>query len=367
MYFEKTSNHLRRVVVGCVALSLAATMVMSCKKDSDSDIKVAGGTIDGSGSSAKYPGTVYVELNGRGFNDKASVIRNVGTLVDIGLPSSYALILSLSDALYDQGGRSILPLFKTGSLKLYLSNGEDAITLPGMGFQKDGILRDSQGRSYLTLAVGVRVEKLRNTEVPENKIRDITNKLFIESPLVAGGGKNLRVPATSYMLIAVPKNSHPALASIAIPKLIVAEDRSIDQDGLVVAGFGENIAGSEKSKDFSLAAALPSVMKRNYADVKVVSGPTPMKELMAGNAALSRELWEIEGSGLCGSKDGSNYDTGATVYQGSNMVGFAVVSSTKSSGFKGKLDCASTSRDDMVTLVVSPSRTAIEMFKSRVR
>jgi hypothetical protein len=350
---------------------LVSTALASSCNNLKSGLKVAGGTIDGSDGTVRYPGTVYAELDGQDFNGKSKVIRNVGTLVDLGQPGQLALILSLADSIQSSAGRSILPLFKHASLKLYLSDGKDSITLPGMTFSNEGVLKDKEGRSYLSLTVGIKAEKIGSSDIPDDKVRSIAQKLFLESPLL-GGGRNFRVPETAYMIIAVPRNSHPSLASIKAPALIAAEDRADEASltNLQIAGFGENIVGGEKKNVFALSESLPSVMKRNYADVvalnKSADAPTPLKGLL-GSSDLSKKLWEVGGSGLCGSSDGQNYDTGASVYSDGKFVGFAVRSSVKSSGYKGKLDCSKTSRDDMVSLVVSPSIDAIEMFKSRVK
>jgi hypothetical protein len=89
--------------------------------------------------------------------------------------------------------------------------------------------------------------------------------------------------------------------------------------------------------------------------------------LIGANSSVADQLWEVTGSGLCGSKDGANYDTGAAVYVDGKFAGFGVASTTKTSGFKGRLDCGKASRDEMSTLIVSPSSADVEAFKKRVK
>lgn len=367
----KTATRKAPLTFTAIAVSFVA--LTSCNVSDKGGLKVAGGTIDGTQGEMKYPGTVYVEMNGVDFNNQPKVIRNVGTIVDVGLPGQHALILSLADVLVNSAGRSILPIFKSVTLKLYLSDGQDSITLPGMNFTKEGYLKDEKGRSYLMVAVGLKAEKIGNSDIPENAVRKVTQRLFIESPLTTEKGRNLRDPHTSYLMISVPKDSHPAMAALVAPKMLVAENRPEESslNNLQVVGFGENIVGGERRGEFALSSSLPSVMKRNYADIqplnKTPTEYTPLRKLIGNVPAVVKQVWEFTGSGLCGSKDGSNYDTGASVYADGKFVGFAVRSTAKSSGYRGKLECGATSRDDMATLVVSPNNSALQFFITNVK
>lgn len=354
-------------------LTGSVLFLAACNANDRSSLRVAGGTIDGSGGNSKYPATVYVELKGKDFNNQVATIRNVGSLVDVGLGDSYALILSLADVFQANNGVATLPLMKEVNIKLYMSSGQDEIDLPALKMSAGGFLQDPSNKSYFMLTVGVKAEKTGPVDAAsEQKVNDIARKVFMESPLMTEKGVNLRDANTSFVMIAVPKSAHPSLASLRVPSIMTAEDRP-DAAGLkgVVVGFGENTVGGSKKNEFALSAALPSVMKRNYADIEALnksSGDyTPLRQVIGSASAVAQQVWEFTGSGLCGSKDGSNYDTGAAVYIDGKFAGFGVRSTAKSAGFKGKLDCAATDRSDMVTMVVSPSKDQIAQFVSRAK
>ena len=360
----KKINIVRRSLL--TLLSGSALLLASCNMGDLAGLKVAGGTIDGAGEAAKYPATVYVELKGKDFNNQQAIIRNVGTIVDVGLPDSYAIILSLADVFQAQDGVATLPMMKQLDIKLYLSSGKEAINLPGVKI-KNGRLEDDNGNRYFMYTVGVKIEpKGQPSPQERDVVSQMAPKLFRESPLITEHGGNIRDANTSYVMLAVPKK---ALPSIRVPGVMTAEGRPAPASlkGVVV-GFGENTVGGSRKSDFSLAAELPSVMKRNYADIDALNATpaeyTPLRQLIGSSTVVSQQIWEFTGSGLCGSKDGSNYDTGAAVYVDGKFAGFGVRSTAKSAGFKGRLDCAATKRDDMVTLVVSPSKEDIEAFKS---
>lgn len=346
-------------------------MLSACNLGDTAGLKVAGGTIDGSGDAAKYPGTVYVELDAKDFSGRNHIIRNVGTIVDVGLSNSYALFLSLADVFQTSAdGQAQLPIMKTVEVKLFLNNGESSITLPGVSMNEDGFMQDSKGRSYSMITVGVKAEKAGSVDPKiARRVEDIASKIFLSSPLMVGR-QNLRNANSSYIMMAVPKNAHPAIASMRAPELMVAEDRPEPSklQGVLV-GFGENTVGGSQKSNFQLASALPSVMKRNFADIEALnkseSDQTPLRKLIGANTAVAAQLWEITGSGLCGSSDGSNYDTGAAVYVGGKFAGFGVISTSKTSGYKGRLECSKTSKDDMATMIVSPSAADVAAFKKR--
>lgn len=355
-------------------VSSAVFSISSCNLGDGAGLKVAGGTIDGSGNAARFPGTVYVELNAEDFAGGRHVIRNVGTIADVGLPDAYALFLSLADVFQVAAdGSAVLPVMKTVEVKLFLNNGENSITLPGMSMNESGFMQDAQRRTYFMVTVGVKAVKVGYVKPNlEREAEKIAAKIFLDSPLTTASGQNLRNANTSYIMMAVPKNSHPAIAQLKAPKILVADDRpSANQVKGVVVGFGENTVGGSRKSDFALAPSLPSVMKRNFADIsalnKTESEFTPLRKKIGNSTAVEKQLWEITGSGLCGSKDGSNYDTGAGVYVDGKFAGFGVLSSAISQGFKGRLDCATTSRDDMVTLVVSPSQEDVAAFIAKYR
>ncbi|MCX6123219.1 MAG: hypothetical protein NTV34_00475, partial [Proteobacteria bacterium] len=139
----------------------------------------------------------------------------------------------------------------------------------------------------------------------------------------------------------------------------------------VVVGFGENTVGSEQKNQFSLSNALPSVMKRNFAPIDSLNvapaSYTPLRQLIGSNSAIAKQIFEFSGSGLCGSKDGSNYDTGAAVYVDGKFAGFSVRSTTISAGYKGQLrDCSKVYGKDIATLAVGLTRDQIEKFKAGV-
>jgi hypothetical protein len=370
---KKTIQNHRTFGRPILSLVSATSLALSaCNLGDVAGLKVAGGTIDGAGESAKYPGTVYVELNARDFSGGSHIIRNVGTIADVGLPDAYALFLSLADVFkVGTDGQAELPVMKSVEVKLFLNNGESSITLPGMEMNRNGFMRDAQGRAYFMVTYGAKAIPVGS--IPPNLKEEaelVANKIFIDSPLRLATGQNLRNANTSFIMMAVPKSAHRALASLRAPKIMSAEERPSDADlkGVVV-GFGENTVGGSRKSDFALTAALPSVMKRNFANIEALNKTeaefTPLRKQIGRDAHVAKQIWEFTGSGLCGSKDGSNYDTGAGVYVNGKFAGFGVLSSAISQGYKGRLKCETTSRDDMVTLVVSPSASDIAEFVKR--
>jgi hypothetical protein len=354
-------------------LSAYAAMFSGCNVAERAGLRVAGGTIDGSDGVQRYPGTVYVELRGKDFNGEEAIIRNVGTIADVGLGDSYALFLSLADVFQSVNGSAVLPVMKEVSIKLYMSNGRDEVLLPALKMNNSGFLVDDKQKPSLMMAVGVKAQKVgRSDSSVDRFVSGLAAKLFLDSPLYTEKGGDFRDANTSYVIISIPKDSHPALASLKVPSVITAEQRP-DAATLkgVVVGFGENSVGGSKKKEFSLSESLPSVMKRNYKDIeslnKSVSEYTPLRQLIGSSSSTAQVLWEFTGSGLCGSKNGSNYDTGAGIYINDKFAGLSVRSTAISTGFKGRLDCASTTLKDMVTLVVSPTASEIQQFVTRAK
>lgn len=366
----KNRQTLRRSLLAL--LSASSFALASCNLSDVTGLKVAGGTIDGAGEAAKYPGTVYVELKARDFHGGQHVIRNVGTIADVGLRDAHALFLSLADVFQvGADGQAELPVMKSVEVKLFLNNGDSSITLPGMEMSRSGLMRDAQGRAYFMVTYGARAVPVGTIDARlRDEAQTVANKIFIDSPLRVSNGQDLRNANTSFIMMAVPKNAHPAIASLRVPKVLTAEERpsAAELKGVVV-GFGENTVGGSRKADFALTTSLPAVMKRNFAEIeslnKTESEFTPLRRLIGNNSDVANQIWEFTGSGLCGSKDGSNYDTGAGVYVNGKFAGFAVLSSAVSQGYKGRLDCAKTSRDDMVTVVISPSARDIAEFVKR--
>ena len=361
-----------RVVTKSILAALAgsALILASCNVGEKSALRVAGGTID---SDSKYPGTVYVEIKGKDFNNQEAIIRNVGTIVDVGLSDSYALILSLADVFQASNGVAVLPVMKEVQIKFFLSSGANEIQLPALKMTGTGVLQDQSNKTYFMLTVGVKAEKTGHVDATsERMVNEIAQKIFLESPLITEKGVNLRDALTSYIMIALPKSAHPSLASMRAPALMSAEDRP-NTAGLkgIIVGFGENKVSGAQKTEFALSSSLPDVSPRNFADVEALNqsaaDTTPFRKLIGSATAVSQQLWEVSGSGLCGSKDGANYDTGAAIYIGGKFAGFGIRSTYKSSGYKGKLDCAATNRSDMSTLIVSPARDAIAQFISRAK
>ena len=350
----------------------SSILTLGCNTGVVSQVKVAGGVIDGAdGKASLYPGTVYVEVSGIDFDKKPALVRNVGTLVDVGLGDAYALILSLADVFQAENGVAVLPIMKEVTITLFLSSGaaKDKVELPKMIMRKDdGLMQDANGLKYFILNVGVKAEKVGSIDSKsEQAISKLTQRLFFESPLMSEKGQNFRDSNSSFMMISIPKS---VLPSIAVPSIMFAEDRPSEASlkGVVV-GFGENAVGGSKKNDFSLSEALPEVMKRNFAPIEALNKTpteyTPLRKLIGSATAVSQQMWEFTGSGLCGSKDGKNYDTGAAVYIDGKFAEFGVLSTAISAGYKGRLDCAMTTADDMVTLVISPSKEQVETFISR--
>jgi hypothetical protein len=370
---KKTIEKHRTFGRPILALLTTTSLALSaCNLNDVAGLKVAGGTIDGAGESAKYPGTVYVELKARDFSGGSHIIRNVGTIADVGLRDAYALFLSLADVFQvGADGQAELPVMKSVEVKLFLNNGESSITLPGMEMNRNGFMRDAEGRAYFMVTYGANAMPVGRIDANLREEADkVARKIFIDSPLRLSSGQNLRNANTSFIMMAVPKSAHPSIASLRAPEVLSAEERpsAAELKGVVV-GFGENTVGGSRKSDFALTASLPSVMKRNFANIEALNKTeaefTPLRKQIGSETGVAKQIWEFTGSGLCGSKDGSNYDTGAGVYVNGKFAGFGVLSSAISQGYKGRLRCESTSREDMVTLVVSPSASDIAEFVKR--
>lgn len=353
------------------ALVLLAAGIVACNNHSaNSNVKVAGGA-DDSGANAQYPATMYVVMTGTNFQNQPMTISNVGTFVDVGLPDKLALILSLKDVfVVNASGKSALPVFKTMNISIYPASGQSPITFPGLAFQQDGSLQQaSTGKSYAVLSVGLKVDKVGNSNgISDADAANVINKIFLEDRLTGANGMNLRDPQSSYQMILFSKSANPIFASLVAPKLIAPNQRAgYASRTLKMVGFGETGQGSARSGAFLSASTLPQDKKRNAASVSVLSS-TPFGAI-TGSGAAGEQLWEVGGSGLCGSPDGNNYDTGAAIYSGGEkdakvFLGFAVASTTISSGYKGKLNCGSTAASDMASIVVSPSAEAIQKLLS---
>lgn len=378
--YKGSYNSLKALLFKSAIFGAAALGIIACNgAGGGGNLKVSGGTADGSGSSAVYPGTVYVDMTGKDFNGNPRTIRNVGNLVDLQLPGGQlTLVLSLADVFVNNGGVATLPLFKTVDLKIYLSNGGDPIVLPGLVFQNDGSLVDGNKQKFTMVSVGLEAKKIGSSDVADDKIRSAAQKLFIPSPLLTAKGLNVREPVTTYQLIAIPRSVNPALQSIKAPTLVASDDARRSLASLTMVGFGDTSVGSAESsnasKGFGLSAELPNISKRNFAAVTALntdpSKYTRLRKLWGESPAVVQQVWEVSGSGLCGAndKDQSNYDTGAGVYAGpSQLVGFAVHSSAISANYRGTLDCTKTIPSDMATVVVSPNSADIAAFKALVK
>ncbi len=336
-------NHLRKLSSSLLFAGLGvATMTMSsCQPSDRTSLRVAGGS---SALAEKYNATVYVELTGRNGSGQEHTIRNVGTIVDVGLSSHVALIMSLADG-FDKGS---IPFFQTAKLKIlqYPDLSFDiAIDQSGVTVQKSNTEQPKVKTSLL--AVG-----LRPSTPPPGTVSGLAQRLLRESPIAAEGGRNLRVAETSYVMIGLPKENG------AIPAAKLSKMQLTEGNKVVVVGFGET--GLADNRDQDKKFNLDGMQARNAAVVTPILGEsTPLAKLHPER----EHLWEFSGSGLCGSSDGRNYDTGAGVYVDGHFAGFAVRSSTKSSRYKGTLDCKKIfDREDMVTLVVRPHPEDIAAF-----
>lgn len=355
----------RKSLASCsLALPLAfALTVFSCRSNTNSALTVGGGSEDATG---KYASTVYVELNATDLNGAPRQIRNVGTLIDIGHPSKDLLILSLADALEEnEGGYAVFPLFKTAKLTLHTAAGK-SVELPRLRFIESGrdvgVLEDTSGTRHALLAVGITLKQVAASKVSNQLVQRARDLLFEDNSL-AVGTRNFRSPQTTYLMLSVSKNA----TGIRAAPYDSADSRKPEGalGALSLVGYGELSALSDKSTNLTR----PKVNARNVAPIvalnKIVSSPTPLRALMGSNESVSKQLWEVSGSGLCGSSDGENYDTGAAVYEAASdepkFIGFGV-RSTRLPDYKGVLDCKSTQPKDMVTLVVSPSKAAISQF-----
>jgi hypothetical protein len=349
---------------------LAALTTAACNNDTKSGLRVAGGreNIDGGdAAAAKYPGTVYVEMKGEDTNGVIRTVRNVGTIFKTNNSSKYGIILSLADAMLEYNGMQVLPIFKAVQLKVYLSDTKGtAANLPPMQLDtKTGQFKTNDGKFFPVLSVGLATQRVANSKIKDSDVAPVAQNLLLDDSLPVSDGVNslnLRVQHTSYMLIGVDSSNFANIAD-KIPSLIPASS-SRPKDNLVMVGFGDvkHKAETESAKSLALSDALPEVTKRNYVSVTPLSVESPISKLTASSQNANSQVWEIQGSGLCGSSDGSNYDTGASIYSGPNVVGIAVRSSSISSKFLGRLDCSAKELSDMVSLVISPSETAIKKF-----
>ncbi|MCX6117340.1 MAG: hypothetical protein NT027_07355 [Proteobacteria bacterium] len=342
-------------------------LTAACNNNDNSGLRVAGGEIDGTGSSAKYPGTVYVEMKSEDFNGVVRIIRNVGTIVDVGHGSKYGLILSLADTMVDMNGMQVLPMFKAVQINLHFSD-KTGIPFPLEPMQLDvegkkGLFKTKDGQAYPVIAVGLKAQQVASSKIPQGEVDNIGNAMFLEAPLDSGIG-NLRIQNTSYMMIGIPKSVFADIPSAQNFRKIVPAGPS-KKENLVMVGFGETkykAPDAQLAKSLALSSEVKDVVRRNFSKVSVLNG-TPLSQVK-GYDKISSEIWEVKESGLCGSSDGQNYDTGASIYQDDQLVGFAVRSTAISANYRGRLDCSVKDRADMATLVISPTAAAIAKFKA---
>lgn len=368
--------NLKSSVLKKSVMALLAVGFVACNNHGEKGgLKVAGGTIDGTTGSTLFPATMYVVMEGTDFGGQHRVISNVGTFVTFdGLDGDkIALILSLKDIFVNVNGRAALPIFQKVNIKLYPSGGSDqVISFPSISFQQDGSLKqEGTNRGFALLSVGLSVVKKdeeaskKLQEKIDEKAEAVIKRVFFEDKLMAGA-VNLRDPQSSYQMLIFPRSADPILYGLIAPTLVVADRRGPEAGlkDLKLVGFGENVVGGDRNREFSLASNLPTIMKRNYANIKALNtganDQTPFRKLTSLNPLAAQQIWEIYGSGLCGSLDNNNYDTGAAVYSGtSNFLGFAVASTSRGNNYKGKVVCKETDRSDMASVIVSPSAAAI--------
>ena len=363
----RKSSLTRLGLVSLISTSLA--LLSGCNATKESNLKVAGGDADVGGL---YSSTVYVEMIGQDFNGQPKPpVRNVGTFVQIPeLPGYRVLILSLSDVLVANGSKSQIPLFKEIDLKIHGADGKSSVSLPRLDFDSNTCGLKASGSAqidYIT-AFGFDVEKIGPSDIPADMLNKCKGRLFSRGSVP----EKFLNGRTSFLMLALHEEEVAKLGIGKSPLLTPAESRGTSSGKLVMVGFGERDAKShddaikdQKKDGFALSDELPNINVRNFAEVSGLTG-TPFSKI--NNGANSNVMWEVSGSGLCGkNKDGSeNYDTGAGVYSSpDSLVGFAI-RSTSMPKFEGTLDCAATAREQMATLIVSPSSADIASLKANI-
>ena len=368
-----TNRCRSKILPNGLALLLTGTMLFAagCNTGDRSGLRVAHGEDD---VKKAYPGTVYVEMRGTALNGTGEkIIRNVGTITDVGLKNSYALILSLADVFERSDNKAQLPIFKTMTMKLYQGAESSPIAFPVVQMTRDGYLEDTAKQNkFKMFIVGLKVQG--NSDAASDKtVREYAQKISMESPLMTEQGINLRDAYTSFIMLSIPKN-HPSIAGIKVPVLMTAESLpALSALKGVVVGYGETAVGTIKKGGFSLSSELPGIRGRNFASIEALTD-TPLRKLIGNTKSTSEQIWEFSGSGLCrsnalpqdGAKSSPNYDTGAAVYIDGQFAGFGVRSTAKSTGYKDILNCQETSAEDMATQVVSISASHVAAFRAQV-
>ena len=364
----KNRTKIKSLRLPVLAILTFSSLVMSgCNVGDNSALRVAGGTLDSNG---KFPGTVYVEITGKDFENQPTIIRNVGNIVDLGMSNHVALILSVADVFESMNGMAVLPVMKEMDLTIYTKDGVSRFTLPRLSMADSGFFVDetNQPKSYM-MAVGIRPQKInQSSSAVDQKVGSLTPQIFNESSLKVGN-RDFRDVLSSYVMLLVQKDANDYLKSTQFPKILAAEDRTNQPTKITMVGFGETSTGTAKKNEFALAEQIPGNMKRNYMDVTAFSiqgNRTPLHKLI-DNPDVSQVIWEVQGSGLCGSSNGSNYDTGAGIYIDNQLAAIAVRSTSISNQYMGRLDCKGTGLKDMATYVVSPTRSEIDFFKKHVQ
>jgi hypothetical protein len=345
----------------------------------EASLNVAHGTLEGG---VEFGATYYCEFQSTVQGRNSFKVGNVGTLLDIGLPSHKVLILSLADAMVFSGAptgtpSAYLPLAGQVDIKIYndmARSGTPALELSGLQFQRNGQLIDQSRTTYSMIMVGTTVERISNQLVArmvEGQVQSVTSRMVYPSDLL-NKGYNLRNIATSFVLLAIPNAKLGGLAATkAIPAQVRPSDQALAQGEMQIVGFGDYTVKSESG------IVLQKNNRRNAAKVAPLntdsSSFSPLRRFLDGNTEVLSQLWEVKGSGVCGTAGDHNYDTGAGVYyRGLNgnkewaFLGFVPRSSSTTNQYLGPLDCAKTPVDNMASLVVSPTQAHFDAIRTLI-
>jgi hypothetical protein len=362
----------------CISVGLA---IGGCKvgDQADNGLKVANGSLE---AGVEFGATYYCEFQSS-INGRTSFkVGNVGTLLDIGLPSHKVLILSLADAMVFSDGpagspTSYLPVAGQVDVKLYndkAKSGTPALELTGLQFQRNGQLIDQSKTTYSMIMVGATVERISNQWVArmvENQVNAVSSKMVFPADLL-NNGVNLRNIATSFVLLAIPNGKVGSLASTkALPAQARPSEQILAQGEMKIVGYGDYTSKSESG------VVLQKNNSRNAAPVSPLntdsSSFSPLRRFLDGNSDALSQLWEVKGSGVCGASGEYNYDTGAGIYYrakgsstGWTFLGYVPRSSSTTQQYVGPLDCTKTATENMASLVVSPTQAHFDAIKALV-
>ena len=357
------------LVVGAVlAFTIGACHM---PQTSETEIKVAGGSL-----TTDFGATYYARIETFVGGAPSGDISNVATLLDVGAPNHKILLVSLADAFRGVGpgqASGYLPVIDELSIRLFGdsgASGQPVLSLERLHFQRDGKLTGQ----IPVVFIGASLERVPGTFVSRlvaSQVQAVGSRVVDPSPLKVGN-LDLRNAYSSFVMIALPNQMVGTLTSA---RFVAAESRPAETElaegQLSMVGFGNMSKLSE-----TRSVEVTQNQMRNAAPVKPLNltqdGQTPIRALTASSAQATQQIWEVEGGGICGSRDGKDFDTGAAIYYRAQeggewqFVGFVSRSSSKSGGFLGTALCDQVAPADMASLVISPSQNHVAKITSQL-